>query len=297
MDTKTKGILGYLVLAFGLAWALWEIPIRLGLTPERPVFQLAVLPGAFAPAVAALIVRKWITGEGFADAGLRPNLRAAWPTYLIAWLLPLPMTAVIVALAVISGLSQPDFTLMRFATHLFGETSIPSPPPSIWLLLPFQLSINALIATPILWGEEFGWRGYLQLRLFPRRPLLAAIATGLIWGAWHYPLNLRGYNYPDHLLLGLALFPIGTALLSIVFGWLRLRSGSIWAPCLAHAATNAIGGSLTMLLFMGGPNWIWASYLGVLGWLPLGVLCTWIVLTGQLQAEAVHATCRSSLLR
>ena len=71
METKTKGIVSYLILAFGMAWGAWEIPIQLGLTPGSPLFQLLILPGAFAPAVSAVIVRKWITGEGFADAGLK----------------------------------------------------------------------------------------------------------------------------------------------------------------------------------------------------------------------------------
>ena len=47
----------------------------------------------------------------------------------------------------------------------------------------------------------------------------------------------------------------------------------------------AVGGSLTLLLFTGGPNWIFVSYVGILGWVPLGVLCAWIVLTGQLRGR------------
>ncbi len=72
-------------------------------------------------------------------------------------------------------------------------------------------------------------------------------------------------------------------LLSVVFGWLQGWAGSVWAPSLAHAATTAVGGSLLTLLFLGGPIWIFASYLGILGWVPLGVLCLWIVFTGRLR--------------
>jgi membrane protease YdiL (CAAX protease family) len=143
------------------------------------------------------------------------------------------------------------------------------------------LLIAALFSTFFLFGEEFGWRGYLQMRLFPDNPLLAAIATGIIWGVWHYPINIRGYNFPEHPIWGLVVFPITAIMLSIIFGWLRLRSGSIWASCLAHAATNSIGVTLTMALFLGGGDTIFFSYLGLLGWIPLGALCLWIVLTGQ----------------
>ena len=74
-----------------------------------------------------------------------------------------------------------------------------------------------------------------------------------------------------------------TVLLSIVFGWLRLRTGSVWAASLAHAASNAIGGSLTLLLFLGGPDTILVGYTGMLSWIPLGALCAWIVLSGQMR--------------
>lgn len=246
--------------------------------------------------MAAIIVRKWITHEGFADAGLRLNLQK-WPYYLVAWLLPLLVTTIIVALAVALGISQPDFSLQRALGTLIPEgASLPSLPPGIWLVLPVQLLITALVATPILWGEEFGWRGYLQLRLLGQHPLLAAMTTGLIWGIWHYPLLLRGYNYPDHPILGLFVFPVDTILLSIIFGWLRLRTGSIWSSSLAHAATNAIGGSLTLFLFMGGPNWISVSYLGLLSWIPLAALCAWIVFTGQLKLEPAKIWSRHQVL-
>jgi membrane protease YdiL (CAAX protease family) len=288
MTGKTKGIVLYLVVAFGMAWVLWEIPLRFGLSPQSPLFQLAALPGAFAPAVAAIVVRKWVTREGFADAGLRLNLRK-WRYYLVAWLLPLPVTAVIVVLTVALGIGQPDFSLLRALKVLAPEgASVPSSvPPGLLLVVPIQLLVTALLATPILWGEEFGWRGYLQMRLLGQRPLLAAVATGLIWGVWHYPINLRGYNFPGHPILGLVVFPVSTILLSIIFGWLRLRTGSVWAASLAHAATNAVGGSLTTLLFAGGPDSIFVGYLGLLGWLPLGVLCAWIVFSGQLRSGMV----------
>ena len=149
----------------------------------------------------------------------------------------------------------------------------------------FQVLLTAIIVTPLLWGEGFGWRSYLQIRLMAHRPLLAAIITGVIWGIWHYPINLQGYNYPDDRTLGLFIFPVFTVLLSIIFGWLRIKTGSVWPACLAHASTNAIGGGLTILLFMGASNWIFVGYPGILSWIPLGALCAWIIYTGQLTRQ------------
>ena len=282
MTPGARGIAAFLVLAFGFAWVAWGLALASGVSPTADIgrFQLFLVPGAIAPAIAAATVRKWVTHEGFADAGLHLNLRR-WPFYLVAGFLPLLAVVVIVGLAVATGLSEPDFTLVRVLKTLAPGRNLALPS---WVLpvLPAELLLASVASSPLLFGEEFGWRGYLQLRLLAHRPLLAAIATGLIWGVWHYPLLLVGYQFPGHTVAGLAVFPVTTVLLSIIFGWLRLQSGSIWPACLAHAATNAVGMSLTMLLFLGGPNWLLVSYLGVLGWLPLGALSAWIVLTGRL---------------
>ena len=113
MIRQNKGILVFLLIAFGMAWALWEIPIRLGISLTNPLFQYIALPGAFAPAVAALVVRKWITREGFKDAGLNPKLAQGWKYYLVAWLLPLAVSAIVMGLIVTLGIARPDFTLQR----------------------------------------------------------------------------------------------------------------------------------------------------------------------------------------
>ena len=97
------------------------------------------------------------------------------------------------------------------------------------LLIVPQLLVTAILAMPLLWGEEFGWRGYLQPRVFPNRPVTAAAVTGVIWAVWHYPLTLRGYNYPDHPVLGSLLFIPLCALLAYLFGWLKRRTDTIWS--------------------------------------------------------------------
>jgi hypothetical protein len=86
-------------------------------------------------------------------------------------------------------------------------------------------------------------------------------------------------------ILGLFIFPVFTVLSSIILGWLRIKTGSVCSASLAHAATNAIGGGLTILLFMGAPNWVFVGYTGILSWIPLGALCAWIILTRQLAPE------------
>ena len=285
MNLKTKGVLAYLAIAFIPAWIYWAIVGLSGISPTNLAFQAAILPGAFTPALACFIVRKWVTNEGFADAGLKLNLKKNWGYYLFAWLLPLAVIAVIIALATLLNLSQPDFTLQRFLNTL-NLTDRPEISDNImFFVIPTLLVQSIIVATPIVWGEEFGWRSYLQIRLLAERPLMAAVSTGLIWGIWHYPLIFVGYGKYENKLLGLVIFTIFTILLSIILGWLRLKTRSVWAASVGHGATNAIGGSLTLMLFFGGKNWLWVGYNGILALIPLGIVCAWIIFTGKLQGN------------
>lgn len=281
MNKSTKGIISFLIIAFGIAWGCWGILFSIGITPRDPRFQIwGTIPG-FAPAIAAFIVRKWVTREGFADAGLRPNLNK-WRYYLLAWLLPLGIASIITGLAVIFRISMPDPTLQRAYQVLSPESG----PPAILLNLPLPVVPMFLtwITTFLIFGEEFGWRGYLQKRLLADRPALAGLATGFIWGVWHIPMIIAsGDQYADTPLLGVIVFPISAALLSVIWGWLCLRTGSVWVSCLAHAATNSFGSLMMISLFYGGANWTFTSYFGILGWLPLGMICAYLVLSGQLK--------------
>ncbi len=73
----TRGIVAYLLIAFGLAWTVW-IPLWLaGVSGNSDLFNTGMLIGLLGLPVAAFVVRQWVTREGFADAGLWPNLRRA----------------------------------------------------------------------------------------------------------------------------------------------------------------------------------------------------------------------------
>jgi membrane protease YdiL (CAAX protease family) len=277
-----KGVIAYLLIAFGMALAFWETSIRLGASHKSPLLAILAFVGGFSPAIAAFVVRKWITREGFADAKLRLNLRK-WRYYVFGWLLPVVGVGCIVMVAPLFGVGKADFTLARGINFMIHMGVLASKPAHPWLLVAIW-PIQAILGAPILFGEEFGWRGYLQPRLFPESPVLSAVVTGVIWAYWHLPLNLRGGNFPDNPKVGaLVIFPVGAILLSIIFGWLVLKTNSIWSSSLAHASTNALGGGLFVLLFGGGANFLFVSYAGILGWIPLGALSAWIVLTGQLK--------------
>jgi uncharacterized protein len=270
MGLKTRGVLTFLLISFGLAWgAIIVAQFMLGMSLVNPLVQL---PMAFSPAIAAVIVRQWVTREGFRDAGLRPRVRTARLYYLLAWIGPVLVLAVTIGLAVALGLYRPDFSPLR---PVIPGMELPEP---AGLLLVLAAPVVLL---PAFWGEEFGWRSYLQLRV-SRSPVQATVITGIIWSVWHYPLVFTNYvEYPNPLLKIVTWTPL-LITQAIILAWLFLRSGSVWVPCLAHAGNNLIIGTLAFPLLVEGGG-LDPSTVELLELIPLVALCAWILLTGQLR--------------
>src|SRR6266700_3238079 len=125
---------------------------------------------------------------------------------------------------------------------------------------------------------------YLLPRLAPLGGIYAAIITGIIWGLWHAPvIVLDGYNYPGHPWLGIGMMVIFTVSLSMIFAWLRFRSGSIWPSTLAHAAINAQAGF--GLLLLSRADSLLGVPLGIIGLVPMIALAIWLAATGRLKPE------------
>ena len=112
----------------------------------------------------------------------------------------------------------------------------------------YHVAVRIPLATAL--AEELLFRGVL-LALFRQRrsPAAAALWTSLLFGAWHTLPTIDHYHgNPASALVadagrGQRLAVLATMLSTTgaggVFAWLRLRSGSVLAPALAHAALNA----------------------------------------------------------
>ncbi|PTA47437.1 CPBP family intramembrane glutamic endopeptidase [Micromonospora sp. RP3T] len=229
MSHRVRGIVVFLAIAFGGTWPyLFLARSVLGWSLVDPLVQL---PVAMMPAIGAVVVRRWVTREGFADAGLRLRLRSAWRHWLIAWFAPLAVTFLAFGCAAASGWWRPDLSPV-------------GGPGGVALLLILQL-----VTTPVYWGEEFGWTSFLWPRLLPGRPRASVLATGLVWAVWHYPLAYLGYaEFPDHTV-SMALWTLMFVLFQVMLCWLYARTGSVWATSLAHAGNNMVAGLLVERVF------------------------------------------------
>ena len=111
------------------------------------------------------------------------------------------------------------------------------------------------------------------------------LLTGAIWGVWHAPLLLIGWNYPQHHLLGVALFTVALTIVGTLIGWTRLATGSVWPAVIAHAALdqNEVLKGILVLLMAGAPfDTATATLDGWTGWIVPLLLIAVLVLTRRL---------------
>ncbi len=109
------------------------------------------------------------------------------------------------------------------------------------LLAPF-------LALLIAFGEEYGWRGYLQGELVKLGKVRGILLVGVIWGLWHAPIIAMGHNYPGYPVLGILLMTLYTIALAFFFGFAVLVSGSIWLAAWLHALNNQVLSFLTLMV-------------------------------------------------
>jgi membrane protease YdiL (CAAX protease family) len=109
------------------------------------------------------------------------------------------------------------------------------------LLAPF-------VALLIAFGEEYGWRGYLQSELVKLGRVRGILLVGVIWGLWHAPIIAMGHNYPGEPILGILLMTLYTIALAYFFGFAVLVSGSIWLAAWLHALNNQVVSFLNLMV-------------------------------------------------
>jgi hypothetical protein len=148
--------------------------------------------------------------------------------------------------------------------------------------------VSSVVTVFVTIGEEFGWRGWLLTSLRPPGHLAALLIVGVVWGLWHAPLILLGYNFGRPDITGLGLMVGGCIMVGILFGWLRLRTGSVWPAVFAHAGLNGSAGMLMILLIDAGassPDPALTLVLGVSGWIVSAIVIAVLVATGQFRRQ------------
>jgi membrane protease YdiL (CAAX protease family) len=127
-----------------------------------------------------------------------------------------------------------------------------------------------------VFGEEYGWRGFLQGELVKLGKARGVLLVGLVWGVWHFPIILRGVHTYPATGLGLVLGVVFFVLWGFVQSYAVLKTGSIWVAAFMHGVVNSVYGFL--LTYVVRPNDKVLSFgLGVYGLVCIGLVVVMIL--------------------
>jgi membrane protease YdiL (CAAX protease family) len=279
MSINVKKILVFLGLTFSLNWLMATLFFMLFSLQNRLAFLAMAIAYMFVPMVMALVVQKLIYKETVkGPLGISFRLNRWWA---VAWLLtPLLALATFGVSLLFPGVNYSPgmegmfdrfkdmLTPVQMAEMRNQIATLPVHP--IWLTLIQGLIVGPTINAVAAFGEELGWRGLLQRELEPLGFWPASLLIGLIWGIWHAPLILQGYNYPQHPQFGVLMMALWCLLLGPIFSYIRLRAGSVIAAAILHGTLNATYG-LSIMLIQGG-NDLTVGLTGLAGFIVLAVV-------------------------
>jgi CAAX protease family protein len=211
---------------------------------DSPLIGLINL-SMFLPAVAVLIVSGFMNEPPLVDWDRFPARYIPIALFLI----PVVNHAVMLPLASTfdGGLQWQDW-LTPQADGLFHTPATRGWGVVTTAGLVRHIVVNAIVGLVIVsfmaFFEEIGWRAWLLPRLGERMGARrAVIVTSVIWALWHVPFELSGIQHIDGIApttLALVL-PVGIMTTGLIFGWLWLRTESIWIVTLAHGSLNSWG--------------------------------------------------------
>lgn len=289
----------FLIIAYGLAWLL-ALPLWLGNGLEEPSARLILVITMFVPTVAALVVVFFIERPKHKARalGLVP-MKPVKPLILSlvgALFIPIIICIGGLWLGSLFGVFPADFVtfagfqqLTEIQLAQVGVNELPMPVGALVALQFVNLIIAALFINliPAL-GEEIGWRGWLLPKLMRFGPWPAIVISGVIWGLWHAPAVLLGYNYPGTPgWLALVAMVVMSTIVGGIFGWLRLRGGSVWPAALAHSSLNAAATLVFVFIAENGTyNPLHANVTGWSGWIIPGIALIAIVAAGKFTPRA-----------
>lgn len=220
-DVPTRSLYPFLIIAFGIVWAVFALlilfpePIEAAFGELRfghPLYILAV----YAPAIAAFILV--LRHAGVAGLGRFLSRLLLWRAPLIWYVLLIVVLPLVFFIGAAIGGTPMDQMLVL------------APPGELIALIAFMLVLGPI--------EEFGWRGY-ALPLLQRKmaPIWASIILGAIWGLWHLPAFFLGGTL--HSGWDFLPFFLGAIAVSvIVTPFFNAAGGSILIAMLFHWQLN-----------------------------------------------------------
>jgi len=196
-----------------------------------------------------LIVLRFVSGrEAYARAGLAGGKWIYWVLFGLGFaLLYLVQTGLNYLLDLGQAVDVMEY-IAAVAPEQVAQMQM-SPAALFWATALQSVLLAPFMALLFGFGEEFGWRGYLQSELIKIGKRKGILLLGIIWGLWHAPVILMGHNYPGYPVAGVFLMTAYTIGLAFLFGYAVLKSGSVLLAAYLHALNNQVVSFLIMMVY------------------------------------------------
>jgi membrane protease YdiL (CAAX protease family) len=215
--------------------------------------------------VLALVVRRVGGKDVFNSIGMGGGQFRWWLVAWVSWVAFFVLLTALNRLFNLGTWSKPAAVFPDLANIGWSD-------PAIWLyagiLFLLIAPFGALFTT---FGEEYGWRGYLQNELTRLGRVQGVFLVGVVWGLWHAPLILMGYNYPDQPVLGVVAMVIFCILMSYILAYAVFKSKGLWTAVFWHALHNSLAPFFLGTVYV-TTSTMFSFSLGLYAFIPMGLI-------------------------
>ncbi len=197
--------------------------------PEQPEGETLGMGIWLVLPLLSVIILRTFAGDGWKDAGLKPQIKKGAVWYLVSFFIFPVVTVITLAIGNVFGwIDLSAFSITAFTPVFFG-------------LLLFGFIKNIF--------EESVWRGYLTAKLIKLNlsDFSLYLIVGLIWSLWHMPYFLE--FLPEETITAvlpvspMVFFFVGTFTTlawTVMFVEIYRLTDSIWPVVLLHAVEDSL---------------------------------------------------------
>lgn len=262
---RKKLIYQFVLLSIGFSWGIFGPICYFFISNAKSDGAQSILIGMmYIPTLVTIILTKYYN-LGWKGLGLKFK---NWQFLFYA--IGIVMLYVLVEMLIQANLKTASYNI---------------PKEKYFMAIAFLAPVASIGTSLFAFGEELGWRGFLQNLLIKEYGLTKGVLIlGTIWGLWHMPVALLGYNLPEYPLIEAFIwFPLFCISLSFIYAWLTLNGKSVWWAVLAHGANNGIASMIESKTIILNKNYFYL--IGLMVVIATGVVFYLLLLRKRNQLE------------